>query len=139
MNKKFEINLTKTKGGCQSGRKVVTHKSMSNLPIHKTNSDFFLCMKLEKNWFIHIQFQKNISIFSYTYGQPPTSCYSYGGPSAASAPPPLKSNMYGLRPSSSSVAPNSSSWPGNALVRGPTPQAVRQGKSQPTTVLFFNS
>ena len=45
-------------------------------------------------------------------GQPPTSCYTYGGPSAASAAtlppaaPTLKSNMYALRPSSSTVAPN---------------------------------
>ena len=27
MHKKFEINQTKIKGGCQSGRKVVTHNS----------------------------------------------------------------------------------------------------------------
>ena len=33
MNKKFEINQTKIKGGCQSGRKVVTHDSKSNLPL----------------------------------------------------------------------------------------------------------
>ena len=33
MLKKFEINLTKTKGGCQSARKVVTHKSKSDLPL----------------------------------------------------------------------------------------------------------
>ena len=32
MHKKFEINRTKIKGGCQSGRKVVTHKSKSDLP-----------------------------------------------------------------------------------------------------------
>ena len=29
---KFEINRTKIKGGCQSGRKMVTHNSNSNLP-----------------------------------------------------------------------------------------------------------
>ena len=33
MHKKFEINLTKIKGGCQSGRKVVTHNSKSDLPL----------------------------------------------------------------------------------------------------------
>ena len=33
MQKKFEINLTKIKGGCQSGRKVVTHNSKSDLPL----------------------------------------------------------------------------------------------------------
>ena len=30
----FEINWTKIKGGCQSGRKVVTHSSKSNLPLN---------------------------------------------------------------------------------------------------------
>ena len=33
MHKKFEINLTKIKGHCQSGRKVVTHNSKSDLPL----------------------------------------------------------------------------------------------------------
>ena len=33
MHKKFEINQTKIKGGCQSGRKMVTHNSKSGLPI----------------------------------------------------------------------------------------------------------
>ena len=33
MHKKFEINGTKIKGGCQSGRKVVPHNSMSDLPL----------------------------------------------------------------------------------------------------------
>ena len=33
MDKKFEINRTKIKGGCQSGRKMVTHNSKSNLPL----------------------------------------------------------------------------------------------------------
>ena len=31
MQKKFEINPTKIKGGCLSGRKVVTHNSKSDL------------------------------------------------------------------------------------------------------------
>ena len=31
MQKKFVINRTKIKGGCQSGRKVVTHNSKSDL------------------------------------------------------------------------------------------------------------
>ena len=31
MHKKFEVNRTKIKGGCQSGRKVVTHNSKSDL------------------------------------------------------------------------------------------------------------
>ena len=33
MHKKFEINWTKIKGGCQSGRKVVIHNSKSDLPL----------------------------------------------------------------------------------------------------------
>ena len=31
MHKKFEINRAKIKGGCQSGSKVVTHNSKSDL------------------------------------------------------------------------------------------------------------
>ena len=33
MHKKFEINETNIKGGCQSGRKVVPHDSKSDLPL----------------------------------------------------------------------------------------------------------
>ena len=33
MHKKVEINRTKIKGGCQSGRKVVPHNSKSDLPL----------------------------------------------------------------------------------------------------------
>ena len=33
MRKKFEINRTKIKGGCQSRRKLVTHNSKSDLPL----------------------------------------------------------------------------------------------------------
>ena len=33
MKKKYEINRTKIKGSCQSGRKVVTHNSKSDLPL----------------------------------------------------------------------------------------------------------
>ena len=33
MHKKFDINPTKIKGGCQSGRKVVPHNSKSDLPL----------------------------------------------------------------------------------------------------------
>ena len=45
MHKKFEINWTKIKGGCQSGRKVVTHNSNSDLPL-----DYFIN---EQGKFIH--------------------------------------------------------------------------------------
>ena len=37
MHKKFEINRTKIKGGCQLGRKVVTHNSKSDLPLGMCN------------------------------------------------------------------------------------------------------
>ena len=37
MHKKFEINQTKIKGGCQSGRKVVAHDSKSDLPLAKSH------------------------------------------------------------------------------------------------------
>ena len=37
MHKKFVINQTKIKGGCQSERKVATHNSKSNLPIEFLN------------------------------------------------------------------------------------------------------
>ena len=33
MYNKFEINRKKIKSGCQSGRKVVTHNSKSDLPL----------------------------------------------------------------------------------------------------------
>ena len=33
MHNKFEINRTKIKGGCQSGRRVVIHNSKSDLPL----------------------------------------------------------------------------------------------------------
>ena len=33
IHKKFQVNWTKIKGSCQSGRKVVTHDSKSDLPL----------------------------------------------------------------------------------------------------------
>ena len=33
MHKEFDINRKKIKGDCQSGRKVVTHNSKSDLPL----------------------------------------------------------------------------------------------------------
>ena len=33
MHEKFEIDWTKIKGGCQSGRKVVTHNCKGDLPL----------------------------------------------------------------------------------------------------------
>ena len=34
VHKKFEINRTKIKGGCQLVRKLVTHNSKSDLPLY---------------------------------------------------------------------------------------------------------
>ena len=36
MHKKLEINWTKIKGGCESGRKTVPYDSESDLPLVKT-------------------------------------------------------------------------------------------------------
>ena len=33
MHKKFEMNQTKIKGGCQLGTKMVNHNSKSDLPL----------------------------------------------------------------------------------------------------------
>ena len=41
MHKKFEINPTKIKGGCQSGRKVVTHNYKSDLPLVLISNSIF--------------------------------------------------------------------------------------------------
>ena len=38
MHRKFEINLTKIKGSCHSGRQVVTYNSKSDLPIYRVNN-----------------------------------------------------------------------------------------------------
>ena len=39
MHKKFEINRTKIKGGCQSGRNVVTHDSKNELPLYDNKAN----------------------------------------------------------------------------------------------------
>ena len=39
MHKKFEINPTKIKGGCQSGRKVVPHDSKTDFNLNHPTSD----------------------------------------------------------------------------------------------------
>ena len=44
MDKKFEINRTKIWGSCQSGRKVVTHDSKSDLSlIEHVNKKIHVC------------------------------------------------------------------------------------------------
>ena len=47
MYKKFEINWTKIKGDCQSGRKVVPHDSKSDLPLVE-NYFFKIAIFVEK-------------------------------------------------------------------------------------------
>ena len=42
MHKKFEINQTKIKVGCQSGRKVVTRNSKTDLPLVVSLILFFI-------------------------------------------------------------------------------------------------
>ena len=55
MHKKFEIKRTQIKGGYQSGRKVVTHNSKSNLPLEFLTI-FFIYETLATNvtgeWFL---------------------------------------------------------------------------------------
>ena len=63
--------------------------------------------------------QQNVMRVSYTYGQPPTSSYSYGAATVSSA------NMYAMNPTSSTVAPNNTTVGSNHpsyLVRGPSQQ-----------------
>ena len=46
MHKKFEINRTKIRGSCQSGSKVVTHNSKSDLPlVFYCNFPDLLCIR----------------------------------------------------------------------------------------------
>ena len=40
MSNDFEVNQTKVKGGCHSGRKVVPHDSKSDLPLGYCNIIF---------------------------------------------------------------------------------------------------
>ena len=51
MHKKFEINWTKVKGGCQSGRKVVTHNFKSDLPLVSTKMPCTHTSQLELDQF----------------------------------------------------------------------------------------
>ena len=62
MHKKFEINRTKIKGGCQSGRKVETHNSKSDLPLG-------LGDRHASNILISLTNGKSIAIdFGYSFG-----------------------------------------------------------------------
>ena len=64
MHKKFEINQTKIKGGCQLGRKVVPHNSKSDLPL--TTKLFCLFQNQEtpqEVWLFYLTIQQNWNVF----------------------------------------------------------------------------
>ena len=56
MHKKFEINLTKIMGGCQSGRKVVTHDSKRDLPLVLAKMVLGTLWSTGKSRYIHTYF-----------------------------------------------------------------------------------
>ena len=64
MHNKFQINQTKIKGSCLSGRKVATHDSMSDLPlIHTTTIHAqVLIILLQKNL---ENFEKNFASMTF--------------------------------------------------------------------------
>ena len=47
MYKKFEVNRTKIKGGCQSERKAVPHNSKSDLPLAQSDITKRACFTIE--------------------------------------------------------------------------------------------
>ena len=49
VHNKFEINRTKIKGGCQSGRKVVSYNSKSDLPLEKVSFPKTDCLEKRPN------------------------------------------------------------------------------------------
>ena len=57
MHKKCEINRTKIKGGCQSGRKVLIHDSKSDLPLKQRQ---ILILKMIKSWFMNVPNKKKV-------------------------------------------------------------------------------
>ena len=67
MHKKFEINWTKIKGGCQSGIKVVTHNFKSDLPLVNCATRERCCDGGQSYLYVHRQYtvvdSKNIVIF----------------------------------------------------------------------------
>ena len=75
MHKKFEINQTKIKGSCLSGRKVVTDDSKSDLPLVR---DWFLIQN-EKLSFLNMHYNNIVFLLSNYLGTYLTilkSCYS---------------------------------------------------------------
>ena len=75
MHKKFEINQTKIKGGCLSGRKVVTHQnSKSDLPLIEIFTfDKYLCKFLVSYRNVFSELKKN-QFLKKTFPQPTKNC-----------------------------------------------------------------
>ena len=68
MHKKFEINRTKIKVSCQSGRKVVTHDSKSDLPLIPMSLIFFCDLKMYSVYlciFLYVSVTSNFTIVAY--------------------------------------------------------------------------
>ena len=68
MHKKFRINQTKIKGGCQSGRKVVMHNSKSDLPLkvltHSSSlSCEHVCCQEDFNRYLHWPYSYYLPLF----------------------------------------------------------------------------
>ena len=55
MLKKFEINRTKIKGSCQSGRKVVPQDSKSDLPLVHILIALFDCTSVNRHYVFSIK------------------------------------------------------------------------------------
>ena len=62
MDKMFEINRTKIKGGCQSTRKEVTNNSKNDLPLvlsitlERSNDEILTFYAHERIMFVELQF-----------------------------------------------------------------------------------
>ena len=64
MQRKFEINQKKIKGGCQPGRKVVTYNSKSDLPLDCMDTYERLTCKIlaMMTWASQLKTKKNLDI-----------------------------------------------------------------------------
>ena len=65
MHKKFEINRTKIEGSCQSGRKVVTYDSKSDLPLkgdRKVSCPFRNSIEHMVFSYVHIEWLSSASV-----------------------------------------------------------------------------
>ena len=119
MHRKFEINPTKIKGGCQSGTKVVIHDSKNDLPLVDSFSvlDTLSWVKLRKlsglRWLLSHYLNKNAmrvtnsacrswkkaraSRASWSLCSPPCKLSSLW-PLSSSQPPGLNSSRHDVWP-----------------------------------------